>query len=162
QIAVINGAKPGKTVAFIAGSHGTEYTSVVALTRVIAKINPKLLTGTVVVAPLLNVASFEQMTVHVNPVDKKGMNAAYPRNASGTETERALAMVTDQILKRADVVVDLHGGDLDEDLRPYSYWIRTGNAEQDKASRALVSAFGLDHVILRDMDATNPASTRSL
>jgi len=161
-VAVIRGDKPGKTVAFIAGSHGTEYASVVALTRLSAKIDPHALSGTVIVLPLLNVASFEQMTVHVNPVDKKGMNAGYPGNAAGTQTDRALALVADQIVKPADVVVDLHGGDLDEDLRPYSYWTRTGNAAQDEAAKALVLAFGLDHVILRDIDASNPASTRSL
>ena len=111
QVAVINGAKPGKVVAFVAGSHGTEYTSIVALTRLIAKIDPKLLSGTVIVAPLLNVASFEQMIVHMNPIDKKGMNSGYPGNATGTQTERALALVADQIVKPADVVVDLHGGD---------------------------------------------------
>ena len=161
-VAVIRGDKPGKTVAFIAGSHGTEYASVVALTRLSAKIDPHALSGTVIVLPLLNVASFEQMTVHVNPVDKKGMNAGYPGNAAGTQTDRALALVADQIVKPADVIVDLHGGDLDEDLRPYSYWTRTGNAAQDEAAKALVLAFGLDHVILRDIDAGNPASTRSL
>lgn len=162
QVAVIRGDKPGKTVAFIAGSHGTEYASVVALTRLPAKIEPHALSGTVIVLPLLNVASFEQMTVHVNPVDKKGMNAGYPGNASGTQTDRALALVADQVVKPADVVVDLHGGDLDEDLRPYSYWTRTGNAAQDDAAKALVLAFGLDHVILRDIDAANAASIRSL
>ncbi len=161
-VAVIRGDKPGKTVAFIAGSHGTEYASIVALTRLPSKIDPQTLAGIVIVVPLLNVASFEQMTVHVNPIDKKGMNAGYPGNASGTQTDRALALVTDQVVKPADVVVDLHGGDLDEDLRPYSYWTRTGNAAQDDAAKALVLAFGLDHVILRDIDASNPASTRSL
>ena len=69
DIAVVNGAQPGKVVAFVAGSHGTEYTSIVALTRLIERIDPKTLSGTVIVAPLLNVASFEQMKVHVNPVD---------------------------------------------------------------------------------------------
>ncbi|HKW02967.1 MAG TPA: succinylglutamate desuccinylase/aspartoacylase family protein [Vicinamibacterales bacterium] len=162
QVAVIRGDKPGKTVAFIAGSHGTEYASVVALTRLTSKIDPHELSGTVIVLPLLNVASFEQMTVHVNPVDKKGMNAGYPGNSAGTQTDRALALVADQVVKPADVVVDLHGGDLDEDLRPYSYWTRTGNATQDDGAKALVLAFGLDHVILRDIDAGNPASTRSL
>ena len=162
SIAVVNGARPGKTVAFIAGSHGTEYTSIVALTRLTARIDPKALAGRVIVLPLMNVASFEQMTVHVNPVDKKGMNAGYPGNASGTQTDRALAVVAEQVVKPADVVVDLHGGDLDEDLRPYSYWTRTGNASQDEASRRLVLAFGLDHSILRDIDTSNPASTRSL
>src|SRR4029079_5271899 len=73
-----------------------------------------------------------------------------------------VAAVADQVVKPADVVVDLHGGDIDEDLRPYSYWTRTGNAAQDEASHALVMAFGLDHVILRDVDLSNAASTRSL
>jgi predicted deacylase len=162
SVAVINGAKPGKIVAFVAGSHGTEYASIVALTRLIERIDPRTLTGTVLVAPLLNVASFEQMTVHLNPVDRKGMNAGYPGNAAGTQTERALALVAAQIVKPADVLVDLHGGDLDEDLRPYSYWTRTGHAAQDEASHALVMAFGLDHIIVRDVDISNAASARSL
>src|SRR5215471_16475710 len=90
-VAVINGAKPGKVVAFVSGAHGTEYASVVALTRLITRVDPATLSGTVIVVPLLNVASFEQMTPHVNPIDKKGMNAGYPGNAGGTQTERALA-----------------------------------------------------------------------
>jgi len=161
-VAVIHGLKPGKVVAFVAGSHGTEYASTVALTRLITRIDPKLLTGTVIVAPLLNVASFEQMTVHTNPIDRKGMNAGYPGSKDGTQTERALALVAAQIVEPADVIIDLHGGDLDEDLRPYSYLTRTGNAAQDDAARALVMAFALTHVIVRDIDVTNPASIRSL
>jgi predicted deacylase len=161
-VIVAHGAKPGPVVAFISGSHGTEYASIVALTRLASRLDPKTLTGTVIIAPLLNVASFEQMTVHTNPIDKKGMNQNYPGNPAGTQTERALALVTDQIVKPASIIVDLHGGDIDEDLRPYSYWIRTGNDTQDKAARELIEAFGLDHVILRDIDAKNPASIRSL
>ena len=162
SVAVIHGAKPGKVVAFVSGAHGTEYASVVALTRLITRVDPAMLSGTVIVVPLLNVASFEQMTPHLNPVDKKGMNAGYPGNSSGTQTERTLALVTNQVVKPADVIVDLHGGDLDEDLRPYSYWTRTANEKQDEASRTLALAFGLDHIIVRDLDVTNPASTRSL
>ena len=161
-VAVVHGARPGKVAAFIAGSHGTEYASVVALSRIIARIDPAKLAGTVVILPLLNIASFEQMTVHVNPIDKKGMNSSYPGNPAGTQTERALALVAQQVVDQADLVVDLHGGDIYEDLRPYSYWTRTGNAEQDAATRALVLAFGLDHIIVRDVDPTNPASARSL
>lgn len=161
-VAVIHGAKPGKVVAFIAGSHGTEYASTVALTRLIAGIDPKTLSGTVIVAPLLNVASFEQMTVHLNPIDRKGMNAGYPGRRDGSQTERVLAKVTTEVVDPADVIIDLHGGDIDEDLRPYSYLTRTGVAEQDEAARTLVMVFGLDHVIVRDIDTANPASTRSL
>jgi hypothetical protein len=90
------------------------------------------------------------------------MNALYPGSPDGTQTDRALALVSTQIVAPAGVVVDLHSGDLDEDLRPYSYWTRTGNAAQDEASHRLVLAFGLDHIILRDIDAASPASIRSL
>jgi len=161
-VAVIHGATTGPVVAFVAGSHGTEYASTVALTRLISRIDPKTLRGTVIVAPLVNVASFEQMTVHLNPIDHKSMNGNYPGDAHGTQTQRVLAAVADQIVKRADLVVDLHGGDLDEELVPYSYWFRTGNAAQDATSKALALAFGLNRIIVEDVDLSNPASTRTL
>src|SRR2546422_10330357 len=161
-VAVVNGARPGPVLALVAGSHGTEYASIVALTRIISQIDPRTLSGTVIVAPLLNVASFNQMTVHLNPIDGKGMNGQYPGDPAGTQTQRTLAAVADQVVKPADVVVDLHGGDLDEDLRPYSYWFRGGQAGQDSASRALALAFGLDHIIVRDFDLSDAASRRNL
>ncbi|HSP15232.1 MAG TPA: succinylglutamate desuccinylase/aspartoacylase family protein [Thermoanaerobaculia bacterium] len=161
-VAVVNGAKPGPVVAFVAGSHGTEYASSIALTKLISRIDPKSLSGTAIIVPLLNEASFEQMTVHLNPIDKKGMNGQYPGDPKGTQTQRALALVAETIVKRADTIVDLHGGDLDEDLGQYSYWMRSGNAARDDASRALVLAFGLSLVIVNDVDLTNPAATRSL
>jgi uncharacterized protein len=161
-VAVIRGSRPGPVVAFVAGSHGTEYTSIIAMQRLIGRIAPRALAGTVIVAPLLNVASFESMTPHVNPVDRKGMNAGYPGDANGTQTARALAAVTEQIVARADVIVDLHGGDLDEDLRPYSYWFRGGRPAQDSAGLALALAFGLDHIIVTDVDPSTPAAGRSL
>jgi predicted deacylase len=159
---VINGAKPGPVVAYISGAHGTEYTSIVALTRFIERVDPKTLSGTVIVVPLVNVASFEQMVPHINPVDRKGMNAAYPGDPSGTQTQRALALIAAQVIRPADVIVDLHGGDLDEDLRPYSYWMRGGDAKQDAASKPLAVAFGLDMVIVHDLDLSNAATLRNL
>src|SRR5436189_129407 len=53
---------------------------------------------------------------------------------------------------RPGPVVAVHGGDLDENLRPYSYWFRGGRAAQDSAARALIMAFGLDHIIVTDVD----------
>ena len=47
-VAVINGAKPGKVAAFVAGSHGTEYASIVAMQRLIPRIDARALTGTVI------------------------------------------------------------------------------------------------------------------
>ncbi|HEX7019250.1 MAG TPA: succinylglutamate desuccinylase/aspartoacylase family protein [Gemmatimonadaceae bacterium] len=161
-VAVINGTKAGPVVAFVAGSHGTEYTSIVAMQRLIPRLDPRTLSGTVIVVPLVNVASFESMTPHVNPVDRKGMNSGYPGDPGGTQTQRALAAITHDVVVPSDVVVDLHGGDLDEDLRPYSYWFRGGHAAQDSAGLRLVLAFGLDHIIVTDVDPSSAAGSRSL
>ena len=162
QLAVINGVKPGPIVAFVSGAHGTEYASIVAMTKFIGRLDPKTLSGTVIVVPMLNIASFEQMVPHINPIDKKGMNASYPGDRAGTQTQRVLAMVYEQVVQPADVIIDLHGGDLDEDLRPYAYWIRSGDAALDKTSFDLATHFGLDMVIVRDLDVTAPASVRNL
>ena len=161
-VAVVNGARPGPVLALVAGSHGTEYASIVALGRLLDRLDPAALRGSVIVTPLLNVASFRSMTPHLNPVDGKSMNRIYPGKADGTQTERAMAAMAREVVRPADVVVDLHGGDLDEDLRPYSYWFRSGNPVQDSASKRLALAFGLDHVIVADMDLSNPATRGNL
>jgi len=160
-VAVIHGTRAGKVVAFVAGSHGTEYASVVAMQRLIPRINAQRLAGTVIVVPLINVASIEQMMPHLNPIDRKSMNGNYPGDSSGTQTQRALFAVTRAVVHPADVVVDLHGGDLDEDLRPYSYWFRGGRAAQDSAGKALALAFGLDHIIVTDVNPSGPARSLS-
>lgn len=160
-VAVARGTKPGPLVAFICGSHGTEYASIVAMQDLIKRLDPKTLAGTVIVIPLVNVASFLTMTPHVNPVDHKGMNSGYPGDSTGTQTQRALAMLTREVIEPADVIVDLHGGDLDEDLRPYSYWFRGGRPAQDSAGLRLVLRFGLDHIIVTDVDPSSPTAGRS-
>ena len=161
SVAVVHGAHPGPVVALLAGSHGTEYASIVALTRLIRRLPPGALAGSVIVVPLTNPASFEQMTVHVNPVDGKSLFGPDPDSA-GTQTPRLLATLAELVVKPADVVVDLHGGDLDEDARPFSLWLRGGEAAQDSASLRLVLAFGLDHVMVRDVDKGDAKSRLGL
>src|SRR5689334_15689259 len=57
-VIVINGSRPGPSLALVAGAHGTEYASILALHRVAERIDPAALSGSVVILPLLNVASF--------------------------------------------------------------------------------------------------------
>lgn len=161
-VAVFHGPWPGPVLALVAGSHGTEYASILALEKLIERLDPTELTGTVVIVPLVNVASFEQKIAHVNPVDGKNMNRYYPGKPEGTQTERAIYAITHEVVDRCDYLIDLHGGDLDENLRPYSYWPRTGNEKLDAASRAMVLAFGLDHIIIATDRPRDPNASRYL
>jgi predicted deacylase len=148
DVAVVRGRKPGPVLALVSGAHGTEYASIVAVAKLVQGLDPETISGTVILVPLVNVASFEQKVVHVNPVDGKSMNRFYPGKPDGTQTERASLAITREVVEKCDHLIDLHGGDLDEDLRPYSYWTKTGNAAQDAISKEMVLAFGLDHVIV--------------
>jgi predicted deacylase len=161
-VAVVNGARPGPVLAIVAGSHGTEYASIIAVERLIQQLDPKVISGTVILVPLVNVPSFEQKIAHVNPVDGKSMNRFYPGKADGTQTERASLAITREVVEKADHLIDLHGGDLDESLRPYSYWTKTGNEKQDAISREMLLAFGLDTIIISADRPKDPAASRYL
>jgi predicted deacylase len=161
-VVVVHGARPGRVLALVAGAHGTEYASIVALEKLIALLDPAQLSGTVIIVPLVNLASFEQKIAHVNPVDGKNMNRFYPGNPNGTQTERASFAMTREVVEQCDHLIDLHGGDIDESLRPYSYWTVTGNQRQDEVSREMALAFGLDTIIIAADRPKDPAASRYL
>jgi uncharacterized protein len=161
-VVVFRGTKPGPVLALVSGAHGTEYASIIALEKLIQTLDPTQISGTVIIVPLLNIASFEQKIPHVNPVDGKSMNRFYPGKLDGTQTERASYVMTKQIVERCDYLVDYHGGDLDENLRPYAYWPKSGDAKHDAITRDMVLAFGLDHIIVWSDRPKDPAASRYL
>ena len=161
-VAVFHGAKPGPVLALVSGAHGTEYASIIALEKLIAMLDPADIAGTVIIVPLVNIPSFEQKVPHINPVDRKSMNRMYPGRMDGTQTDRASFLITKQVVEQCDHLIDLHGGDLDESLRPYSYWTKTGNEKQDAISREMVLAFGLDHIIISADRPKDPQASRYL
>ena len=121
---------------------------IIALEKLIGLLNPAEISGTVIIVPLVNIPSFERKVPHVNPVDGVSMNRMYPGKMEGTQTDRASYLITRQVVEQADHLIDFHGGDLEESLRQYSYWTRTGNENQDRISKEMVLAFGLDHIII--------------
>src|SRR5437588_9014999 len=84
-VAVIQGAKPGPVLTLVSGAHGTEYASIIALEKLIQHLDAAQISGTVVILPLVNIASFEQKVPQVNPVDGKSMNRFYPGILDGTQ-----------------------------------------------------------------------------
>src|ERR1700721_1544696 len=130
-VVVVNGAKPGPVLALVTGAHGTEYVSIIAGEKLIGELDPAQLSGTVILVPLVNVLSFEQKVPHVNPIDNKSMNRFYPGKMDGTQTDRALFMITKEVVDRCEYLIDYHGGDLDESLRPYAYWGAGGREGKD-------------------------------
>ena len=161
-VVVVHGAKPGPVLAIVSGAHGTEYASIIAVERLIQHLDAKEISGTVILVPLVNVNSFEQKVPHVNPVDGVSMNRMYPGKADGTQTQRASWLITKDVVEPCNYLIDLHGGDLDENLRPYSYWPKTGDEKLDAITHEMVLAFGLDNIIIDEERTKDPNDSRYL
>src|SRR3989442_13503489 len=50
-VAVFHGAKPRPVLALVAGPHGTEYASIIALEKLLALRNPAEMSGTRIIVP---------------------------------------------------------------------------------------------------------------
>lgn len=161
-LAVIRGRSPGPTIALISGLHGGEFAGTVALQRVIRQVDAQLLSGTILVAPLVNINAFERLTPRINPIDGVNMNRAFPGKADGTQTQRAANILTRELLVAADYVIDYHGGDLIEDQHPYAYWVRTGRPDIDEPERRMLRAFGAPYVIDFHVDNLSAAESHLL
>ncbi len=147
-ITVVRGASPGPVLALIAGTHGYEYPPILALQRLRHELVPGNLSGTVILVHIANLPSFLKRTIYYSPVDGKNLNRVYPGKADGTQCDRIAYVITREVIERADFLADIHGGDGNEALRPYSYWMQSGNKKVDEESKQMVLAFGLDHIVI--------------
>jgi hypothetical protein len=157
-VTVVHGSEAGPVLAAIAGTHGYEYPPITALQRVRRAIDPAELRGTVILVHVANLPSFLGRTVYYSPIDGKNLNRVFPGNPTGTVSERIAHAITTEVIDRADVVIDMHGGDGNEALRPYAYWMLSGDSALDRRSRELVIAFGLDHIVIDRDRPQDPAA----
>jgi len=148
-VSLVTGARDGPVLALIAGTHGSEPSPILALQRVRAELNPAELAGSVIIVHVANVPSFVHRTIYRGPWDQKNLNRVYPGSAAGTASERIAHAITTQVIDQCDYLVDMHSGDGNEALRPYSYWNCLGLDERvDRVAREMALAFGLDHIVI--------------
>src|SRR5262249_59225635 len=77
-VTVIHGAQSGPVLALVAGTHGYEYSPILALNRLKPKIDPRRLRGTVILVHLAHLPSFLKRTIYYNPWDWKTLTHVYP------------------------------------------------------------------------------------
>lgn len=156
---IVHGTTTGPVLALVAGTHGMEYVPIIALQRMRTSLDPKTLRGTVIMVHIANMPSFLGRTIYYSPADGKNLNRVFPGRANGTLSERIADILTREVITRATHVIDLHCGDGNESLAPYSYWITTGPAGVADQSRAMALAFGLDHIVVDKERPTDPAAS---
>jgi predicted deacylase len=155
---IVNGSTAGPVLALVAGTHGMEYPPIIALQRMRGTIDPKTLRGAIIMVHVANMPSFLGRTIYYSPIDGKNLNRVFPGNPGGTISDRIADTITREVIDRSTHVVDLHCGDGNESLRPYQYWVTTGDPKVAEAGRAMALAFGLDHIVV---DRERPADAKA-
>jgi uncharacterized protein len=155
---IINGSKPGPTLCVLAGVHPDEWQGMEAAVRIYNHVDPKNLAGTVISCPYQNLPGFQgnanigdhgvgRPNLGSNPLDGTNLSHGYPGNEQGTISERIAHVIYNQLVLKADYVLDLHAGDTWEKIVPMSAYWMIGDEKVDEVSEAIARAYPTDFII---------------
>ena len=145
-VVVISGAKPGKKVCFLAGTHGTEYASIEGLIRAVKELDPSKMSGSIVAVTVLNGPHFEHRSAFLSPIDQLNQNRQFPGIADGTLSQRTAYVVFNELVSKCDALADLHGGDIGEDIDCMVIAGKGGGQDVEKAAVDMASCFPTEYI----------------
>jgi len=144
----VKGSSEGPNLCIIAGTHACEYPAIDAAIKVYRQTDPLKLTGQLVIVPVVNVAAFWTRTPYINPSDGVDIGATYGADGNSISYLIGKALV-ESVFAKADYIVDLHGGDVLEDIVPHAGYTKIGNRKVDAASEMLARTYGTKYVFER-------------
>src|SRR5256714_6122701 len=154
----IAGLMAGPTVLITAGIHAAEYTGIEAAIRLGRTISPEAVRGTILIIPLLNRPRFYERSIYVNPEDNDNLNRLFPGKPDGTWGERFAHHLLTEIITKCDNAIDLHAGDLIEDLVPFVIYRETGDAALDARIGRMANAYGAKWAVKSAPTGERPGS----
>ena len=106
-VSIKNGSGP--TVLLMAGVHGDEFEGQVALSKLVASIEPQDVAGRIIILPMANYPA-AAASERTSPIDDVNMNRVFPGSARGSLTEQIAHYIETQLMSLADYVFDFHSG----------------------------------------------------
>lgn len=161
-IFLINGAQDGPTLVVTGGIHGAEYASIEAALRLGQSLDPAKLHGRVIVLPVVSMPAYKARSIYIVPFDGKNLNRQFPGDAEGSASEQLAHWLTFNVIKQADAYVDLHGGDLNEALVPFTIFQKTGDEATNAKSLELARVFGIKYLVGSDVKGSTVSAAAAL
>src|ERR1700719_278524 len=149
----ITGAKSGAVLFVNAGVLCGEYPAIEAVIRLSKTLDPKRISGSVILMPVMNLPAFRTRTPFVCPVDNVNPNRVFPGDPSGSYSEQMTHALINEFVVHADAYIDLHGGDIPEALVPFVICRAEAGLADSKArdvavrSKQMALAFELPYVL---------------
>lgn len=148
-VILINGSGEGPTLLINAALHGDEITTVKAATTLAKELDPKALSGNLVILPICNVPAFmsRQRTSQFDLPDFHSIdiNRIFPGQKDGLLTYR-IAHVLLEIAKVADYHLDLHGSPKEGIIFPFCNVHGTDDDPVGEKMLPLAKAFGTNFI----------------
>ena len=107
-VQIIRGTKDGPTIFISAAVHGDELNGIEIIRRLINKPNFKIIRGTVIAVPMVNVYGVVNQSRYMP--DRRDLNRCFPGSAKGSLAARVAHIFLTQIVKHCDYGIDLHTG----------------------------------------------------
>ncbi|MCA8923781.1 MAG: succinylglutamate desuccinylase/aspartoacylase family protein [Planctomycetes bacterium] len=104
---VLRGKKPGPVLGVSAAVHGDELNGIRIIHNVLKTVDPELLSGTLICAPVANVPAFEAGQRRF-PEDERDLNHVFPGKKEGTASEQYARAFLTTFLPPCDFLVDIH------------------------------------------------------
>jgi predicted deacylase len=161
-VAIVHGARTGPRVAITAGIHGAEYVSIAALRQVVLGLDPADVSGSIVAVLTASPAAFAARSIYVNPLDGRNLNRQFPGDAEGSASQRLARWIRDTVIAGSDAFLDMHCGDMNEALVPFTGIEDTGDAAVDARSRELAMAYGLRYLLIGPSPGTTTTAAAAL
>lgn len=159
---LINGAHDGPVLAITGGIHGAEYASIEAALRLAHSLDPAKLHGRVMVLPVVSMQAYKSRSIYIVPMDGKNLNRQFPGDAEGTASEQLAYWLTFNVFKQANYYVDLHCGDLNEALVPFTVFQKAGDKTTNEKSLELARAFGIKYLVGSDIKGSTISAAAAL
>jgi hypothetical protein len=140
----------GPVLCVIGGVHGSEYAAHDAVALFWERLDPDALQGEVRVVLAADVTAMVAHSAYVNPVDGKNLNRVWPGDPDGTLTQRIAHLITTTCVEGSDAVIDVHGGEWDEDIDCFIITHKVGDADLDRRTVELAMALGFTYVEVTD------------
>jgi predicted deacylase len=149
-LTLIHGARPGKTLLVTGGIHGGEYPGIEAAIQLARALDPATMSGSAMVVPIASPSAFQARMQYRVPEDGLNLNRQFPGRATGTVSQRLAACLMSLLVPSADAWVDLHGGDIHEELLPFTIYSSGAAPEVRDVSARLAAAYGIGYLVESD------------
>jgi|GEM_PF-574620 Predicted deacylase len=139
---IITGINEGKTIGLIGGIHGDETHCFEFFKNFIEKINPKELSGNIIILPVANPLAFEYC-VRNTPEDNLDLNRNFPGNRDGWLTEKIAYVISEELVKKMDYLIDFHTS---PPFLHVEYSVISNKAKEKDIAIKLAKSFGFKYI----------------